>query len=64
MKTMLGVQFHLLRVIDNYFIHISVAPVNVGWGKKETQFHGSLGKQAATSKNKVSYSNKYSTIKV
>ena len=23
------------------------APVNVGWGKKETQFHGSLGKEAA-----------------
>ncbi len=24
--------------------------VNVGWGKKETQFHGSLGKQAALAK--------------
>ncbi|KAJ3326607.1 hypothetical protein HDU76_012780, partial [Blyttiomyces sp. JEL0837] len=24
--------------------------VNVGWGKKETQFHGSLGKQAAQAK--------------
>ena len=21
--------------------------INVGWGKKETQFHGSVGKQAA-----------------
>ena len=32
------------------------APVNVGWGKKETQFHGSAGKEAAKeskcSKNK------------
>ncbi|KAF7261495.1 hypothetical protein EG68_01004 [Paragonimus skrjabini miyazakii] len=26
------------------------APVAVGWGKKETQFHGSLGKEAALSK--------------
>lgn len=25
-------------------------PINVGWGKKETQFHGSLGKAAAQSK--------------
>ncbi|XP_071964263.1 elongator complex protein 1-like [Antedon mediterranea] len=25
-------------------------PVTVGWGKKETQFHGSMGKQAATLK--------------
>jgi elongator complex protein 1 len=24
--------------------------VNVGWGKKETQFHGSVGKQAAVAK--------------
>ena len=37
--------------------HISTFPpaptpgafVNVGWGKKETQFHGSAGKQAAVS---------------
>ncbi|XP_065910972.1 putative elongator complex protein 1 isoform X2 [Dysidea avara] len=27
-------------------------PINVGWGKKETQFHGSLGKAAAQSKEK------------
>lgn len=25
----------------------AAAPVNVGWGQKETQFHGSLGKSAA-----------------
>ena len=24
-------------------------PINVGWGAKQTQFHGSLGKAAATS---------------
>ncbi len=27
----------------------SDAPINVGWGAKQTQFHGSLGKAAATS---------------
>lgn len=25
-------------------------PINVGWGKKETQFHGSEGKEAAKAK--------------
>ena len=29
------------------------APVNVGWGKKETQFHGTLGKEAAKIKSQV-----------
>ena len=29
--------------------------VTVGWGKKETQFHGSLGKQAAQVKPQVLY---------
>lgn len=28
-------------------------PVNVGWGSKETQFHGSMGKDAARMKDKV-----------
>lgn len=28
--------------------------ITVGWGKKETQFHGSEGKQAAQRKNQVS----------
>jgi len=33
---------------------LSVAqPVTVGWGKKETQFHGSEGKQAAVRKEAV-----------
>jgi elongator complex protein 1 len=29
-------------------------PVSVGWGKKETQFHGSVGKQAAKEKVNIS----------
>lgn len=28
-------------------------PIAVGWGKKETQFHGSEGKKAAVSTTKV-----------
>ena len=28
------------------FVH-SAKPITVGWGKKETQFHGSLGKPTA-----------------
>ena len=28
-------------------------PVDVGWGKKETQFHGSEGKEAAKAKTQV-----------
>lgn len=27
--------------------------ITVGWGKKETQFHGSAGKEAAKVKNEV-----------
>ena len=30
------------------FFCITEKPITVGWGKKETQFHGSEGKQAAT----------------
>lgn len=29
--------------------------MNVGWGKKETQFHGSIGKEAAKQKSEVRY---------
>lgn len=32
---------------------VAAEPINVGWGKKETQFHGSLGKAAAKSKQEV-----------
>jgi len=34
------------------------AQVNVGWGKKETQFHGSVGKEAAKQKNEKNISSK------
>ncbi len=30
-------------------------PINVGWGKKETQFHGSAGKAAAVEKRPSTY---------
>ncbi|XP_011876927.1 PREDICTED: putative elongator complex protein 1 [Vollenhovia emeryi] len=33
--------------------------VNVGWGKKETQFHGSMGKAAARAKSEQPIPNKY-----
>ena len=32
------------------FLLPTAEPVTVGWGKKETQFHGSLGKQSAIKK--------------
>ncbi|KAJ7133724.1 pol II transcription elongation factor [Mycena crocata] len=32
---------------EGQFISTSYAPINVGWGSKQTQFHGSLGKAAA-----------------
>uniref|UniRef100_A0A1A9WDF6 Elongator complex protein 1 n=1 Tax=Glossina brevipalpis TaxID=37001 RepID=A0A1A9WDF6_9MUSC len=41
---------HSLRDNDN---EIENKFVNVGWGKKETQFHGSAGKQAAKQKANV-----------
>ena len=41
-----------LGYIDVLF-YCSDVPVNVGWGKKETQFHGSLGKEAAKIKIEV-----------
>lgn len=34
-------------------VYVLAEPINVGWGKKETQFHGSLGKAAAQSKQEV-----------
>ena len=36
------------------FLLPTAEPVTVGWGKKETQFHGSLGKQSAIKKEEVS----------
>jgi len=39
----------LLGIIDVHSISCPLpdAPINVGWGSKQTQFHGSLGKAAA-----------------
>lgn len=37
------------RIIHLLILGTSDAPVNVGWGSKQTQFHGSLGKAAAQS---------------
>ena len=38
--------------------------VTVGWGKKETQFHGSEGKQAAVVKAQVQYIDRNSKLVV
>ena len=39
-----------------FILWLVAEPINVGWGKKETQFHGSLGKAAAQSKQQEVYS--------
>ena len=36
-----------------FLLFFSAQPITVGWGKKETQFHGSEGKQAAQMKKEV-----------
>ncbi|KAG6809392.1 hypothetical protein H0H92_000447 [Tricholoma furcatifolium] len=36
--------YHPLIHVSNNYVD---APINVGWGSKQTQFHGSLGKSAA-----------------
>ena len=42
----------------NIFFIFTEEPINVGWGKKETQFHGSAGKPTAeTLKEVVSITN-------
>lgn len=45
-----------MLLLINSFINFSEEFVNVGWGRKETQFHGSLGKEAAKQKSEVNYS--------
>ena len=40
----------------NLFLLLVAKPITVGWGKKETQFHGSEGKQAAVKKQEVNNS--------
>jgi IKI3 family len=37
-----------------FLVKFSVQMMAVGWGKKETQFQGSAGKQAAFKTNSVS----------
>ncbi|KAF9529755.1 Elongator complex protein 1 [Crepidotus variabilis] len=47
----------LFDVLAEYLLHTQTfgedAPINVGWGSKQTQFHGSLGKAAAQATNTV-----------
>ena len=46
--------YHLTCTNPNFYtVYVIAEPINVGWGKKETQFHGSLGKAAAQSKQEV-----------
>jgi elongator complex protein 1 len=40
-------QYPRVLALTNYLTRILDAPINVGWGSKQTQFHGSLGKSAA-----------------
>ncbi len=46
-------------VLSESSLHLSEfgedAPINVGWGSKQTQFHGSLGKSAATAPAKTKH---------
>ncbi|RTG88917.1 elongator complex protein 1 [Schistosoma bovis] len=50
-----------LETISNFSLYEegfgSALPVSLGWGKKETQFHGSEGKEAALAKPTVPVSN-------
>ena len=48
LPTLLSIQ---LKFSLTYFITAEF--IQVGWGKKETQFHGSEGKSAATKKTEV-----------
>ena len=41
--------------IHTFILWVLAEPINVGWGKKETQFHGSLGKAATQSKQQEVY---------
>jgi len=54
---------HLFSVVCPYFVSKSLTVfvlldsaqlISVGWGRKETQFHGSEGKSAAAKKEEVS----------
>ena len=43
----------LLRLNSYVYIFLSEKPITVGWGKKETQFHGSQGKPTAADVQEV-----------
>lgn len=43
----------LLRLHSYVYIFLSEKPITVGWGKKETQFHGSQGKPTAADVQEV-----------
>ena len=43
----------LLRLNSHVYIFLSEKPITVGWGKKETQFHGSQGKPTAADVQEV-----------
>ena len=46
--------FSCPHIFDDLSLEVSLdAPINVGWGSKQTQFHGTLGKAAAQESNKV-----------
>ncbi|CAH8588293.1 unnamed protein product [Schistosoma rodhaini] len=55
--------FHCTRKVSGrvsiyyYYNPLSALPVSLGWGKKETQFHGSEGKEAALAKPILPVSN-------
>jgi elongator complex protein 1 len=44
---------YLPRFFDDLSMETLDAPIHVGWGSKQTQFHGSLGKAAAQETNKL-----------
>lgn len=43
----------IYQVWQYFFVFWTAEFVTVGWGKKETQFHGSEGKQAAAQRETV-----------
>lgn len=40
-------------------VFLAEKPITVGWGKKETQFHGSVGKPTAANVQEVVSSTKH-----
>lgn len=42
-----GIHYCIVAACMYHCLSSLAQPITVGWGKKETQFHGSLGKQSA-----------------